>query len=146
MAFYSKCTRTLTFENVSLSAENPQRPNSAQVSAAAFGSPKRQRHCFPADSPAQSSPAQAAGGISIKESISSANKKAKHSDEVTKPLLLGGHTSDAAADWIQRAAEREQAMHDADSMLEMFAPPSGTFCYVTATPPRARSSGETIWS
>ena len=102
-------------------ADSSERPTSAQVSAAAFGSPKRQRNVFRADLHAQGSPA---GASPIKENVSSPSKRAKHRDTVTKPVPLAGHTSDAAADWIQTAAEKEQAMHDADCMLEMFAPPS----------------------
>jgi hypothetical protein len=98
---------------------SPIRPSSATVSATSFGTPTRRRQAM-----LETEPSPTEGKISDKEVVGSPKKKAKAAPSETlsfKPKY--GHTSDAAADWIQREADMEQAMHDADSMLEMFAPP-----------------------
>ena len=121
------------------------RPSSATVSAAAFGTPtRRSRAMLDADSLApagffgqEDNTVDGKINQEDQQSLGSPKKRAKPDHIRWKKELeelpaavksVHGHLS--ADDWIQREAEieqaRQEAINDADCMLDMFAPPPRT--------------------
>lgn len=85
-------------------------PSSATVSASAFGTPRSQQNAIETPSPSEGNPAD--------QPMCPTKRKSPK-----RPSTVNRCPIDKAAEWIQEAADREQALQDADSMLEIFAPP-----------------------